>query len=100
MATKKAVNGNNLEYIIIRPTGGFNKAKIADGILLGETDIERIKKQCPTYNKLVSQFKKNLLEFGWNGLDYAWERIGHYTDYEAVHKQMVEYISELNPNLN
>ena len=76
MATKKAVNGNNLEYIIIRPKGGYNKSTIADGILLGETDIERIKKQCPTYNKLIFQFK------------------------EAVHKKMVAYISELNPNLS
>ena len=100
MATKKAVNGNNLEYIIIRPKGGYNKSTIADGILLGETDIERIKKQCPTYNKLIFQFKENLLEFDLENLSYTWERVGHYTDYEAVHKKMVAYISELNPNLS
>ena len=32
MAVKKARNGNNLEYIIIRPDTGFSKSQIADGI--------------------------------------------------------------------
>ena len=99
MAIKKSVSGNMLEYIIIRPTGGFNKSQIADGVLLGETDIERIKKQLPTYNKIVAKFKDNLLEFGWQGLDYAWERIGHHSDYDKVHKEMVDYITSLEPNL-
>ena len=100
MAVKKARNGNNLEYIIIRPVTGFSKSQIADGILLGETDIEKIKKQCPTYNKLISKFKENLLEFGWNGLDYAWEKVGHYEDYDKVAAEMVQYIEKLNPDLN
>ena len=100
MATKKAKNGQNLEYIIIKPTSGFSAGQIADGILMEETDMDVIKKKYPTWNKLVSRFKDNLLEFGWSGLDYAWEKIEHYTNYDKAHSEMVEYVKKLNPELS
>lgn len=100
MATKRAKNGQNLEYIIIRPASGFSANQIADGILLDETDINIIKKKLPTWNKLVAKFKDNLLEYGWSGLDYAWEKIEHYANYDKVHKDVLEYVKSLNPELS
>ena len=96
MATKRSVNGKNLEYIIIRPVSGFNADQIADGLLLSYSS-EDIKAKFTTWNKLVSKFKDSLLDHGWNGLDYAWERI---YDYDQVHPKVVQYIKSINKEID
>ena len=101
MATKRAKNGQNLEYIVIRPKFGFNIDQMADGVLLNfDGDIDKLINKLNTWNKVLKLFNYNLLDRGMVTMDVAWEVIGHYADYDTVHKQMVEHLKTLNKEIN
>src|SRR5210317_1603905 len=91
MATKKAKNGQNLEYIIIRPTFGFSSEEIGTLILMyfqdeynyeeNKIEKENIKNffnKYNTWNKVMTKVKDILIEEGRARLDYAWENITNF----------------------
>ena len=102
MATKKAVNGKHLEFIVIRPQYGFTVNQIADGILIdGQFEnVDQVKKKLTSWSKVQRLFNKNLLEYGMISMDYAWEKINHYTSYEKLHPQVVSYLKTLNERIS
>ena len=51
MATQKAKNGKNLEYIIIRPTFGFEVSTLANAILWYHSDVEKFKTTHKTWKQ-------------------------------------------------
>jgi len=110
MATKKAKNGQNLEYIIIRPTFGFNSEEIGTLILMyfqDEYDYEenKIEKEniknffnkYNTWNKVMTKVKDILIEEGRARLDYAWENI---TNFDSQIQKVKGYLKKLNPELD
>jgi hypothetical protein len=74
MATKLSVNGSYMEYIVIKPTFGFDKYK--------------------SWTKIISRVNYIILEEGLSRLDYAGEQID---DYENKHKEMIAYLKSINP---
>ena len=110
MATKKAKNGQNLEYIIIRPTFGFSSEEIGTLILMyfqDEYDYEenKIEKEniknffnkYNTWNKVMTKVKDILIEEGRARLDYAWENI---TNFDSQIQKVKGYLKKLNPELD
>jgi len=110
MATKKAKNGQNLEYIIIRPTFGFSSEEIGTLILMyfqDEYDYEenKIEKEniknffnkYNTWNKVMTKVKDILIEEGRARLDYAWENI---TNFDSQIEKVKGYLKKLNPELD
>lgn len=102
MATKKAVNGQYLEYVVIRPQFGFTVNQIADGILISGQfeNVDQVKKKLKTWSQVQRLFNKNVLEHGLISMDYAWEKIDYYTSYEKVHPQVVSYLKTLNERIS
>lgn len=110
MATKKAKNGQMLEYLIIRPTVGFNIDQIGTLILMyhqDEYDYENIKiekeniknffNKYNTWNKVMAEAKDILLEEGRSRLDYAWENINNF---DGQLEKVKSYLKKLNPELS
>lgn len=110
MATKKAKNGQKLEYIIIRPTFGFSSEEIGTLILMyfqDEYDYEenKIEKEniknffnkYNTWNKVMTKVKDILIEEGRARLDYAWENI---TNFDNQIEKVKGYLKKLNPELD
>ena len=110
MATKKAKNGQMLEYLIIRPTTGFNIDQIGTLILMYHQDeydyennkvekenIKNFFNKHNTWNKVMSEAKDILLEEGRSRLDYAWENI---TNFDGQLEKVKGYLKKLNPELS
>ena len=97
MATKKAQNGKHLEYIIIRPTFGFNVDTLANAILWYHQDVEKFKSKHKTWNKIMEAAKSGILEEGLQKLEYVFESID---DYDTKHKSLVEYMKSINPQID
>jgi hypothetical protein len=97
MATKKAKNGKSLEYIIIRPTFGFDVSTLANAILWYHQDVEKFKSTHKTWNKIMEAAKSGILEEGLQKLEYVFEAID---DYDAKHKSLVEYMKSINPQID
>jgi hypothetical protein len=97
MATKKAKNGKNLEYIIIRPTFGFDVSTLANAILWYHQDVEKFKSTHKTWNKIMEAAKSGILEEGLQKLEYVFEAID---DYDAKHKSLVEYMKSINSQID
>ena len=107
MATKWAKNGEYLEYIIHRPTGGLNTDQIATAICMwyaDEYDFDEAKiekhnlKQFffkhNTWNKVMAKVKDIIWEEGMTRLDYAFESI---TCYDDQVKKATAYLKNINP---
>tara|TARA_R100001530_G_scaffold111569_1_gene78716 strand:- start:2374 stop:2712 length:339 start_codon:yes stop_codon:yes gene_type:complete len=91
MATKKAQNGQYLEYVVIRPVGGLTVDQIATAILMwhsnsfdfdtGKVDKNNVReffKKYNTWNKVMGRVKYIIYDEGMMKLDYAWENIEQY----------------------
>ena len=94
MATKLSVNGSYMEYIVIKPTFGFKVEKLADALLLYDSDMVKFKNRYKSWTKIISRVNYIILEEGLSRLDYAGESID---DYDNKHKEMVAYLKSVNP---
>lgn len=110
MATKKAKNGQMLEYLIIRPTSGFNIEQIGTLILMyhaDEYDYEEVNIEKDniknffdnnnTWNKVMIKVKDILIEEGRSRMDYAFESI---TKYDDQLEKVKGYLKQINPELD
>jgi len=110
MATKKAKNGQNLEYLIIRPAFGFSSEQIGTLILMyhaDEYDYEEVNIEKDniknffninnTWNKVMIKVKDILLEEGRSRMDYAWENI---TKFEDQLEKVKGFLKKINPELS
>ena len=110
MATKLAKNGTYMEYIVIRPTFGFNLDQIATAILMyhsdtydwktNKTDKHNIRQffhKYNTWNKIMGKVKDIILEEGMNRLDYAGENIDNYEAQMENVKQQIK--DRFNPKI-
>ena len=96
MATKKSKSGKMLEYVTITIPGGFSSVGIADGLIASSFSIEKIEK-FTTWRQVMAAFKDGLMDCGYNGLSYLWER--EY-DYDNKHARALAVIKKLNPDLD
>ena len=94
MATKLSVNGSYMEYIVIKPTFGFKVEKLADALLLYDSNMVKFKNRYKSWTKIISRVNYIILEEGLSRLDYAGESID---DYDNKHKEMVAYLKSVNP---
>jgi|TARA_B110000914_G_C15189488_1_gene321117 hypothetical protein len=94
MATKLSVNGSYMEYIVIKPTFGFEVERLADALLLYDDDMVKFKAKYKSWTKIISRVNYIILEEGLSRLDYAGESID---DYDNKHKEMIAYLKSVNP---
>ena len=90
---KKAKNGKMLQFLTVK-LSGFNLQEIADGILLWETDVNKIARMGK--NKMMKTFEQGFLDKGFMGLEFGDESL---TDYDEKIKIVKKLILNHFPNL-
>ena len=70
------------------------------GICISRNAYDQVKNKLKTWSQVQRLFNKNLLEYGLISMDYAWEKIDHYTSYTKLHPEVVSYLKTLNERIS